>query len=532
MSFKVNSSQQISFNDSVFSLTAREKKALDNSWAKIFADEIFLNIDEERFSVLYSSKASRPNAPVNVIIGALIIKELFDYSDDEIVENLMLDLHLQYALHTTSFEEQPISDKTLSRFRSRCYNYETTHGIDLYHDCVKDLSSKIAKLMNLSGRIKRMDSMMIESNIRFLSRMELIYTCISKLAIYFDKNYPNKIPDDLKHYTDSNDYNRIFYHQLNDNMEQIIQALLSDSDKLLELCGTDYEEVTEYQLFLRCLSDQTVVENGKRRLRTKEDGTMNSTALQNPSDPDATYRNKAGKLHRGYVANLEETVDKNGSVVTDYQYDKNIHTDSQFLQESLSQMDRSEEEIVLITDGGYAGQDNFALAKEKNIKLITTALIGKEAPDALADFTFNDDGTILLRCAAGYEPVRQSYTKTTRQCKVSFNCNHCVGCPYQGQYRPKIDGWNATFITSKNASNRAKSQRYMQSEEFSNYAKLRNGVETVPANIRKNYRLDKLPRGKQRGKFFFGSKIAALNFRKLFGFRKGLVNYAQNPIFG
>lgn len=224
MSFKVNSGQQISFNDSVFSLTAREKKALDNSWAKIFADEIFPNIDEERFSVLYSSKASRPNAPVNVIIGALIIKELFDYSDDEIVENLMLDLHLQYALHTTSFEEQPISDKTLSRFRSRCYNYETTHGIDLYHDCVKDLSSKIAKLMNLSGRIKRMDSMMIESNIRFLSRMELIYTCISKLAIYFDKNYPNKIPDDLKHYTDSNDYNRIFYHQLNDNMEQIIQA--------------------------------------------------------------------------------------------------------------------------------------------------------------------------------------------------------------------------------------------------------------------------------------------------------------------
>jgi len=73
---------------------------------------------------------------------------------------------------------------------------------------------------------------------------------------------------------------------------------------------------------------------------------------------------------------------------------------------------------------------------------------------------------------------------------------------------------------------------YMQSEEFSNYAKLRNGVETVPANIRKNYRLDKLPRGKQRAKFFFGSKIAALNFRKLFGFRKGLVNYAQNPIFG
>ena len=278
MSFKTNDCQQLSFDDSFMNLTERERKALENSWAKIFADEIFPAIDEERFSVLYSDKASRPNAPVNVIIGALIIKELFDYSDDEIVENLMLDLHLQYALHTTSFAEQPISDKTLSRFRKRCYDYETLHGVDLYHDCVKDLSGKIAKIMKLNGRIRRMDSVMIESNIRFLSRMELIYTCISKLVVYLTKKQPDMLSEKLKHYADPNDYNRIFYHQRNDDMEAIIQTLLTDSDVLLKLCKTDFEEVTEYQLFIRCLSDQTVVENDKCRLKTREDGTMNSSA--------------------------------------------------------------------------------------------------------------------------------------------------------------------------------------------------------------------------------------------------------------
>lgn len=530
MSFKPNVCQQLSFDDSFMTLTERERKALEKSWAKVFADEIFPAIDENRFSVLYSDKASRPNAPVNVIIGALIIKELFDYSDDEIVENLMLDLHLQYALHTTSFAEQPISDKTLSRFRKRCYDYETLHGVDLYRDCVKELGNKIAKMMKLNGHIRRMDSIMIESNIRFLSRMELIYTCISKLAVYLSKNHLEKLPAQLERYTDANDYNRLFYHQRNDDMDQIIQMLLKDSDSLLALCKSNFEEVTEYQLFVRCLSEQTVVENEKRRLRTKEDGTMNSSALQNPSDPDATYRNKSGKHHRGYVANIEETVGKNGSVVTDYQFDKNTHTDSHFLQESLSAMEKSEEEIILVTDGGYDGQDNIALAKEKNVKLVTTALIGKEASDALADFEFNEDGTRLLKCAAGHEPVSQSFTKSTRQCRVSFDRDHCVGCPYQDQCRPKIYKKVAAFITSKNASNRAKSQRYMQSEEFGNLARLRNGVETIPANIRKNYHLDKLPRGKQRGKFFFGSKIAALNFRKLFGFRKGLGNYAQNPM--
>ncbi len=107
---------------------------------------------------------------------------------------MMLDLHLQYALHTTSFVEQPISDKTLSRLRKRYHDYETLHGVDLYHDCMKDLICKIAKIIHLNGRIRRIDSMIIESNIRFLSRMKLIYTCISKLVVSLIKAGANNLP--------------------------------------------------------------------------------------------------------------------------------------------------------------------------------------------------------------------------------------------------------------------------------------------------------------------------------------------------
>ncbi|MEG0049239.1 MAG: hypothetical protein RR865_08750 [Clostridia bacterium] len=114
------------------------------------------------------------------------------------------------------------------------------------------------------------------------------------------------------------------------------QKLLNDGDSLLDTCDSEYESITEYQLFTGCLSEQTVVENNKRRLKTKEDGTMNSSALQNPLDPDTTYRNKGGKSHHGYVANFEEPV-------------------------------------ILITYGGYDGQENIALAKEKNVVLVTTA---------------------------------------------------------------------------------------------------------------------------------------------------------------
>lgn len=110
MAFKANPYQQIFFQDSFNGLTSHEQKTLKKSWVKVFADELFPAIDEEPFRGLYSSEASRPNTPVNICIGALLLKEIFGISDDEVVENLMLDPRYQYALHTTSFEEQPISD--------------------------------------------------------------------------------------------------------------------------------------------------------------------------------------------------------------------------------------------------------------------------------------------------------------------------------------------------------------------------------------------------------------------------------------
>lgn len=136
---------------------------------------MFPAIDESIFSVLYSDKASRPNTPANVIVGALILKEALGDTDDELVEALMFDVRYQYALHTTSFEEQPLSDRTLSRFRARVPAYETEHDVDLIHECVVKMAKEIAEFMKISPNMQRMDSMMIAANIKNLSLLELFY---------------------------------------------------------------------------------------------------------------------------------------------------------------------------------------------------------------------------------------------------------------------------------------------------------------------------------------------------------------------
>lgn len=75
----------ISFTDCTNGLTAREQKALEHSWAKTFAEDIFPAIDEKSFSILYSANASRPNTPVNICIGALIIGAVLNIILDPIM---------------------------------------------------------------------------------------------------------------------------------------------------------------------------------------------------------------------------------------------------------------------------------------------------------------------------------------------------------------------------------------------------------------------------------------------------------------
>ena len=532
MSFKENSYQQMTFTDSFVNLTAREKKALDNSWAKVFAENIFPYINEKPYAALYSSVASRPNSPINVAIGAMIIKEVFGLSDDEILENLLLDIRYQYALHTTSFEEQPMSDKTLSRLRRRCYDYETTTGIDLIHKTMTELADAICDLMKVTPDIKRMDSMMIEANIKKLSRLELLYTCVAKLCLYLKNKAGVNLPDEIIHYTEDNDFNKVIYHNKSDEADDKILTILKDADKLLEICDGSYQDVTEYQLFIRCIGEQTIIDkdSGNRRLKTKEDGEMGAHILQNPSDPDATFRTKAGKDHRGYAGNVVETVGQNGSVVTDYQLEENSYSDSQFLNDYINRQDDSQPASTMVTDGAYSGENNVKTAAKKNIKLVTTDLLGRDADPILNQFEIDEASEKIEKCPAGNTPLKSRYDKKQQKYLATMDRECCANCPFRDQCKAKVHKRVANITISKTSLARAATREYMQTEEFKNLARIRNGVETIPSLLRNKFNVDKMPRGKQRSRLFFGCKIGALNFKKLMTYLKGRGNYAQNPI--
>ncbi|MFR3186036.1 MAG: transposase [Ruminococcus sp.] len=103
---------------------------------------------------------------------------------------------------------------------------------------------------------------------------------------------------------------------------------------------------------------------------------------------------------------------------------------------------------------------------------INTDLSGKPVDDILADFVFNETGTKVVRCPAGYEPKSCGYTgDKSQQFHVSFQKEQCANCPHKAQCKAKIYKRVSRVTVSVKSHERAKQQRFMGTEEFRNLLK-------------------------------------------------------------
>ncbi len=506
-------------DDSFLRQTARTQKIIQKSWAADFADIVFPAINENRFAVLYSDNpASRPNTPINVIVGALILKENSGMSDDELIESICCDVRFQYALHTTSFAEQPVSDRTFSRFRERLYNYEQQTGENLLKEEMMDLADVYQQYMNLHSNIKRMDSTMVASRCKCMSRLEIIYqTTANAVRLIHKLGNDELLTSDLQHYLNPEDYNQVIYYCRGEDAAPRLNQAVAEAAAVKEIMSDDeWHEYSEYQLLIRVLAEQSE-EDDKGSIVPKKKEDISSDSLQNPSDPDATFRKKAGKNHKGYTGNIVETVGENGdSLITDVSYEPNTHSDSDFCKEYMESRPEDADPEVMIADGAYGGRENQELAAESNTELVTTSLTGKAPNPFSAGFQFSGDGTQVTQCPMGNAPVKCRYYPKSGTCRVQFSKTCCANCPHRNECHPKEQSKTFVVLISKNAADRAKYREKLSTEKYQELARRRNAIEGVMSVFRRKYHVDQIPTfGLLRTRQFFLFKVGAYNFNKL-----------------
>jgi len=545
MGFRINTNQQISMRDRFINLTDRERGMLEKSWADAFASQIFPLINEEKFKVLYNSENGRPNTPVNVVIGSLLLKEMFGLTDEELVESVIFDLRFQQALRLTSYEEIPYSDRTPSRFRERLYKYEVETGNDLLKDEIESLAEEFTKIMKIQSSVRRTDSLMVSSNCKNMSRLELIYTCTTNLVKALVKlGETEMLSAHLLSYSENDNKNSICYRLDKDEVVTRLEMVTADAITVYHICGDSFTELKEYQLMTRMLGDQTENE------QPKPNNTISPQSLQNPSDEDATYRKKAGKGYQGYVANVVEICSKNGNIITQYDYDVNRHSDVEFGAEIIEKLGNQETQNVtigimnqetqsvpigvmnqetqsvpigvrnqetqnvLISDGAYASEDNFQAAAKYNILFVPTALIGEKPPEILPDFKI--ENKTVKSCPEGQEPADCRYNDAKEEYYAHFDKATCENCSRREECPVIMQKKRALFKITQTTINRSLYSRSLSTEEYKGYARIRNGVEGVPSVLRRRYNVDDMPvYGLLRSKLWFGFKIGAINVKRV-----------------
>lgn len=520
--FKLNKNMQMNLFDETLNLSEYHMKLLNKSWAGYFRENIFPKIDEEKFKVLYSDKISRPNTPVNIMVGLLVIKELTGLIDSELMESLIFDLRFKYALCTTSFEKQPISRNAFTNFRNSLISYELETGIDLYTEETKRLSKEINACCDSDVTLKRMDSLMISSSCKHLSRIDLTYKVNVNLIEAINEIDLSLLSDREKEYLTEGFKQENVYSTTKENQEEKLKILLQDSKELYDRYkdNTKINILEEFKLLDRMLHEQTDDITGMPK-NSKE---IKPNSLQNPSDPDATYRFKYGN-NIGYVGNVVEEIHENGEVyITDFDVKQNTYSDAAFMEDYINNKEDEKKERTLV-DAAYYSSELEEKAKEKNIELIPTQTMGKKQGNnaILSEFEVDDENHQVLACPNKEEPINCKYDEKSHVYLAHFDSSKCDKCPHKGECA--LAGFIKKKTTSARFTNeslqKSKMEQKMNTKEYKEVSNQRAGIEGTMSTLRRKYNVDKCPsRGLFCTKMKFAGAILSINIKKAIKYKK------------
>jgi len=109
--------------------TMQDKARQSKEYA--FYNLIFRRIDEQIFSVLFSDVKSRPNAPVNSLIAAIILMNHRRWTIEELFNQIHFNILVKLALGLDAIDDIPFSPATFFNFQNRLHKHFCNTGENL-----------------------------------------------------------------------------------------------------------------------------------------------------------------------------------------------------------------------------------------------------------------------------------------------------------------------------------------------------------------------------------------------------------------
>lgn len=519
--FRVNTEhQQSSFFNSDILMPDKMRQQLYNSWAHVFRTEVFMKIPEERFAVLYSGIDSRPNAPVNVLVGGDMLKDGFGWTDEELERHLQFDLQTRYALGLDDLSQNAPTLRTFQNHRRRVREHAEERGENLYEVVFQVVTDEQIARLQVKVDWQRMDSTQLLSNIAQGSRLELVLSVLQKgiralpeegQAIWQQEQaeYVTKTPQ------------QIYYRVKNEDVTVHLQKTGSLLLSLLSELEAQTEASATTEMVARVLQEQYHLE-AEGTLSLRDPREVGADSLQSPHDLEATYRQKNGGSYRGYVANISETCDPDNEVqlITSVQTTSNNTDDSDLLAQSLAEQSERGHDIEKMTvDGGYTGPTAEEACAAHQVDLHPSRLRGGKTNSEQwgwqeYQWQMTAEGVPeQVTCPQGQVIVLEP-GRIEERWQARFDSAVCADCPFFQQEcraEPRQRSGPTFSVTTRSVQVALLRQRITKENNG-----VRAGVEATMRSVKTPFAASKLPvRGLIRSQMVVLGAVLLVNVRRL-----------------
>ena len=535
--FRKSDPQGTIFETSVL-MPPEKLERLRKSWVWPFKTLAMPLIDEELFRVLYDEETGRPNKPVKTVVGTLILKEMFDLTDNDALWRLEFDLGWQVALDLEP-EEAHCCQKTLHNFRMKLI--ESGRAQVLF----KEMTGKIIEVLGVDTAKQRLDSTHIISNIKILTRLglfcETLRVFLHELASVFPEQF-EKVPERLRQRYLKEDGSASSYEDVpSTEARRRVGVSARDTWRLVDRFKghQEIEERESYKLLQRLLSEQCEIDPDAGKpaegdadsddhhapVQLKKMKEVASDSLQTPHDPDVTFSGHKGK---GYEVQVSETCDneEKPEILTHVDVTPSCCSD---VNATMPVVETLEEQALkpdeLTADTLYGSASNFIECAEKGVELITPVPGPKPKPAADGKMDVNDFAIDLecpdtSRCPAGHKAT-EGLCRDNGKVVLVFGCDQCSGCSMRQQCPTKRgQNGNRVFRPTVNKVITENRRKFEESEEFRRRYAIRAGIEASNSELKRAHGLGRLRvRGGSRVKLAVYLKAIACNVKRM-------VNYA------
>jgi hypothetical protein len=412
-------------------------------------------------------------------------------------------MQVRYALGYDEFVKGNFELRTLYNFRQRLSRYMQETGINLLEKAFEQVTDQQIAAFQIKTNLQRMDSTQIASNIRTMSRLQLLVEVLQRVHRMLTEEEQGHYAEVFAPYIQGH-AGQYVYHLKGQDTNEHLQKIGEVMQRLLVELRLSYAQEPVYQMFERVFGEHYLVE--EKVLKTKLDKELSASSLQSPDDLESTYREKNNKHYKGYVANLTETCDPDNDLqlVTKVQVAANSVDDAKLMEEALPNLKERTELKTLYTDGSYGSPDADQAMQDNQVEQIQTAIRGRSPSTEklnLSDFEIKQTESgkpTQITCPQG-QTVAVHPSSQKKGYVAHFEVEVCQACPFLQKCPTQRGKRDARFHLRFSQQQVNISQRRKRSQmHLQEGRNLRAAIEATVRQVKHPFPASKLP---VRGRF-------------------------------